>query len=226
LEPPVPSLFGFQLKQPGLSNLAGISVKPVEVSIPEARMKERGELLITHSGLSGPVILKISAWGARELHKVNYQFQLRINWLPDMTHEAIAQELVTRRQTKSIRLVSNWAIPPVPIRLWEHLIEASGISDSMRYAELSRSAQHRIIQQLALSSWLVIGKSPNKSEFVTCGGVSLKEVNFKTMESRKCPGLYFAGELLDIDGLTGGYNFQAAWTTGWIAGNAMAAMQE
>ncbi|HEX5219903.1 MAG TPA: aminoacetone oxidase family FAD-binding enzyme, partial [Verrucomicrobiae bacterium] len=179
-------------------------------------------LLITHWGLSGPVILRMSAWGARELHQRNYTFSILLNWLPGISAETITAEFNSRRQTQPAKLIVNTPWPPLPSRLWEQLVLAAGISRETRWSALSRSAQHRLVQQLTRTELPVSGKSLNKDEFVTCGGVRLSEVNFKTMESRICPGLYFAGELLDIDGITGGFNFQAAWTTGWLAGRAMA----
>jgi len=202
--------------------LAGISVEPVEASVPGARLRERGALLVTHWGLSGPVILRLSAWGARVLQGVNYRFPIHLNWLPRLDAEAIAAELHSRRQTQPARFIVNAPISPLPARLWAQLVLAAGIAGDTRWAALSRAARHGLVQQLIRTEFQVAGKSLNKDEFVTCGGVRLSEVNFKSMESRICPGLYFAGELLDIDGLTGGFNFQAAWTTGWIAGNAMA----
>ena len=180
-------------------------------------------LLVTHWGLSGPVILRLSAWGARALHGFNYQFPLQINWLPHLHADAIAAELKSRQAAQPARLVVNVPVTPLPSRLWEQLVLAAGIARDTRWAALSRAAQHQLVQQLIRTEFPVTGKSLNKDEFVTCGGVRLGEVNFKTMESRICPGLHFAGELLDIDGITGGFNFQAAWTTGWIAGKAMAA---
>ena len=223
LEPPVPSLFTFHIETPWLRELAGISVESVEASVPDARLRERGALLLTHWGLSGPAILWLSAWGARVLHGLNYLFPLHLNWLPRLGADAISAELHSRRQRQPARFIANTPISPLPSRLWEQLVLAAGISGETRWAALSRAAQHRLVQQLIRTEFQVTGKSLNKDEFVTCGGVRLSEVNFKTMESRICPGLYFAGELLDIDGITGGFNFQAAWTTGWIAGNALAA---
>jgi hypothetical protein len=223
LEPPVPSLFTFRIESPWLRSLAGISVGAVEVSVPAAKLRERGPLLVTHQGLSGPAILRLSAWGARALHKFNYQFPLHVNWLPHIHAEAIAAELKSRQAAQPARLVVNVPVTPLPSRLWEQLVLAAGIARDTRWAALSRAAQHRLVQQLIRTEFPVTGKSLNQEEFVTCGGVRLGEVNFKTMESKVCPGLFFAGELLDIDGVTGGFNFQAAWTTGWLAGKAMAA---
>ena len=222
LEPPVPSLFTFHIAAPWLHELAGISVESAEVALPGSGLRERGALLVTHAGLSGPAILRLSAWGARALHEVDYRFSLRVNWLPHLGRDAIT---------------ANWtpAAPRNPpgsssTRPFRHCPRGSGTdraglrrSRETRWAGLSRSARHHLIEQLIGTELPAVGRSLNQDEFVTCGGVRLGEVNFKTMESRLCPGLYFGGELLDIDGLTGGFNFQAAWTTGWIAGRAMAA---
>jgi predicted Rossmann fold flavoprotein len=223
LEPPVPSLFTFHIATPWLRALAGISVEPVEVSVVGAKLREHGALLVTHWGLSGPVILRLSAWGARELHELDYKFPLQINWLPQFNAEKIAAEFQSRRDSQPAKFIVNTPIAPLPSRLWEQLVLAAGIARDTRWAAISRATQHNLIRQLARTEFQVTGKSLNKDEFVTCGGVKLGEVNFKAMESKICPGLFFAGELLDIDGITGGFNFQAAWTTGWIAGRAMAA---
>jgi hypothetical protein len=221
LEPPVPSLFTFQIAAAWVRELAGISVPSVEVSLPGLGLRERGPVLLTHSGLSGPVILRLSAWGARALHERDYQFPLRLNWLPHLEAQALAEDLESRRRAQPARFVASTPLPPLAGRLWQHLVLAAGIGGETRWAELSRSARHRLVQQLRLTELQVSGKTLNRDEFVTCGGVRLSEVSFKTLESRICPGLYLGGELLDIDGLTGGFNFQAAWTTGWLAGRAM-----
>jgi hypothetical protein len=223
LEPPVPSLFTFQIETPWLRSLAGVSLASAEVAIPGAKLRERGPLLVTHWGLSGPSILKMSAWGARALHELNYQFALLVNWLPDLSQEQITQEFQARRQSAGGKLVVNVPVAPLTARLWEQLVLAAGLDRETRWSALTRPQMHALSLQLTRSEFLVTGKSLNKDEFVTCGGVKLGEVNFQTMESRVCPGLFFAGELLDIDGITGGFNFQAAWTTGFIAGRAMAA---
>ena len=222
LEPPVPSLFAFHIETPWLRELAGVSVELAEASVPGTGLRERGALVATHSGVSGPVILRLSAWGARELNAVDYRFPLHLNWLPNVGPEEIVQELQWRRSQQPARLVVNTPIPPLPARLWEQLVIAAGVPADMRWSRLTRASMHSLNQQLIRTRFEVTGKSLNKEEFVTCGGVRLSEVSFKTMESRICPGLYFAGELLDIDGITGGFNFQSAWTTGWIAGRAMA----
>jgi predicted Rossmann fold flavoprotein len=222
LETPVPSLFTFYVEIPWLRQLAGISVENVEASIPETKLRERGALLLTHWGLSGPAVLRLSAWGARELHAKNYRFKLQLNWLPQLTEEKLVAEFQARRKSQPAKFITNFPVAPLPARLWEQLVLASGIARDARWAALSGAAQHKLVQQLLRSEFPVTGKSLNKDEFVTCGGVKLNEVNFKTMESKICPGLFFAGEVLDIDGVTGGFNFQAAWTTGWIAGRALA----
>jgi predicted Rossmann fold flavoprotein len=225
LEPPVPSLFTFHVRTPWLRELAGISLETAEASVPETKLREHGALLLTHWGLSGPAILRLSAWGARELHEKNYQFTLQINWLPHLTEEKLAAIFQARRKSNPAQLVVNSPIAPLPARLWEQLVLAAGITRDTRWSALSRAAQHKLIRHLLRSEFAVTGKSLNKDEFVTCGGVRLNEINFKTMESRICPGLFFAGEVLDIDGITGGFNFQAAWTTGWIAGRALATIE-
>jgi predicted Rossmann fold flavoprotein len=223
LEPPVPSLFTFHLESPWLRSLAGISVGAVEVSVPSAKLRERGPLLVTHWGLSGPVILRLSAWGARALHGLNYRFPLFVNWLPELTPEKIIREFQVRREASGAKLAINVPLAPLPARLCEQLVLAAGLPRDTRWSALTRSQTHALAQQFTRTEFSVTGKTLNQDEFVTCGGVRLAEVNFRTMESKICPGLFFAGELLDIDGVTGGFNFQAAWTTGWLAGRAMAA---
>lgn len=225
IEPPVPSLFTFEIPASWLRTLAGISLEEVELSVPGTGLHERGPMLITHAGLSGPAILRLSAWGARDLHKLNYQFALRVNWLPKFKAEQLVQLCQSRRAAQASRLLSNSPISPLAARLWEQLVEQAGIRRETRWADLSHSSRHRLIEQLGRTELQVRSKSLNRDEFVTCGGVRLGEVNFKTMESRLCPGLYFGGELLDIDGVTGGFNFQAAWTTGWLAGHALGARE-
>ena len=221
IETPVPSLFTFQIESPWLRSLAGISLADAEVSVPPAKLREHGPLLVTHWGLSGPAVLKISAWGARMLHDLNYQFPLLVNWLPGSNAEKIIRDFQARRDSAGAKLLVNVPLFPLTTRLWEQLVLAAGIARETRWSVLTRQQAQALAQQLIRTEFLVTGKSLNKDEFVTCGGVKLSEVNFQTMESKICLGLFFAGELLDIDGVTGGFNFQAAWTTGYIAGNAM-----
>ena len=222
LEPPVPSLFTFQIETPWLRSLAGVTVESTELAVPSARLRERGPLLVTHWGLSGPAVLRLSAWGARALHAADYRFPLLVNWLPEWSAEQVSAELNSRRQSQPAKLIVNAPLAPLSARLWEQLVLAAGITRDTRWASLTRAQVHALTQQLTRSEFPVTGKSLNKDEFVTCGGVRLAEVDFKTMESRICPGLFFAGELLDIDAVTGGFNFQAAWTTGFLAGRALA----
>ncbi|HXI70663.1 MAG TPA: NAD(P)/FAD-dependent oxidoreductase [Verrucomicrobiae bacterium] len=222
LAAPVPSLFTFHVEIPWLRELAGVSLEAVEASVPGTNLRERGALLLTHWGVSGPAILRLSAWGARELHEKNYQFALHINWLPHLNEEQLVVEFQQQRKVQPAKFIVNTPLAKIPSRLWEQLVIASGIARDTRWAALSGAGQHKLLQQLLRSEFPVTGKSLNKDEFVTCGGVRLNEINFKTMESKLCPGLFFAGEVLDIDGITGGFNFQAAWTTGWLAGRALA----
>jgi predicted Rossmann fold flavoprotein len=222
LLPAVPSLFSFHVRNAWLRSLPGVSVPNVEASVARTRLRERGALLVTHQGVSGPAILRLSAWGARLLHELDYQFTLRLNWLPELSTEEVCARLQDFRESNPNRLVFNSPVAPLPARLWEQLAAAAGVERDTRWTTLSRSKANALASQLGATELEVHGKSLNKEEFVTCGGVKLAEVNFKTMESRITPRLYFAGELLDLDGITGGFNFQAAWTTGWVAGRAMA----
>ncbi len=220
IEPPVPSLFSLHIRSKWLQSLPGVSVNDVEVSV--GKLRERGPLLITHNGISGPAVLRLSAWGARALHAMDYRFPLRVNWIPNMSEAALRAEFRSRRETQPNKRVINSPIEALPVRLWEKLVLNARISPEIIWTSLSREGINSLVRQLRETEFEVHGKSLNKDEFVTCGGVRLREINFKSMESRITPHLYFAGELLDIDGITGGFNFQAAWTTGWIAGNAMA----
>jgi predicted Rossmann fold flavoprotein len=222
LAPPVPSLFSFHVAEAWLRSLPGVSVEEVEATVPSARLRERGPVLITHQGVSGPVILRLSAWGARALRELEYQFALRVNWMPGATTESVQRQLQELRRTNPNKLVVNSPLSALPHRLWEKLTGLAGIDSAVRATTLSREQAGSLAALLVRSELTIHGKSLNKDEFVTCGGVKLSEVDFKTMESRVVPDLYFAGELLDMDGITGGFNFQAAWTTGWIAGKAMA----
>ncbi len=222
LIPPVPSLFTFIIESGWLRSLSGISLEDVEVVAGDLGLRQRGPILITHWGLSGPVVLKMSAWGARDLHAANYCFTVRVNWIPGKALDDILGEIQHRRQSAGNKLVSQIPIAPVPLRLWENLVMAGGLNRDVRWSGITRNQIHALGLQLTRSEFPVAGKSLNKDEFVTCGGIKLGEVNLQTMESKVSPGLFFAGELLDIDGITGGFNFQAAWTTGYIAGRAMA----
>jgi hypothetical protein len=229
IEPPVPSLFTFNIPDPRLQDLAGVSVNDVRLRLPEAGktlMEQTGPLLITHWGVSGPAVLKLSAWGARFLHEHHYQTALLIDWLPQYNEESLRKMLLAVKSQLPRRLITTSCPVPIPKRLWISLVTHVGIGAEERWAEVSKKALNQLIQELNQGRYLIKGKGVFKEEFVTCGGVSLKEVDFKTMESRLVPGLYFAGEILDIDGVTGGFNFQSAWTTAWLAGQAMGSSEE
>jgi len=221
IEPPVPSLFTFTISDPRLSDLAGVSVPNVRLELARTRLIQSGPVLITHWGLSGPAVLKLSAWGARVLHDRQYQAELIVNWLPDITPDDLGQQIQVIKSEQARRSVESHSPFQLPQRLWKRLVAEAGITREQRWADVSKMQIERLVEELTQGRYTIQGKGIFKEEFVTCGGVDLDEVNFRTMESRRCPGLYFAGEILDIDGLTGGFNFQSAWTTGWIAGQSM-----
>jgi predicted Rossmann fold flavoprotein len=220
LEPLAPSLFAFNLADKRTHGLAGLSVQEATVQTSRKGSTQRGPILITHRGLSGPAILKLSAWEARALQAQNYHFEIRVNWLGDIAENPLREQFKRLRKGKT--LVKTKIFEQLPRRLWERLVEYVGIDGATKWAQLPKEKENALIQELVGARYSVQGKTTNKDEFVTAGGVRLKEIDFKTMESRIVPGLYFAGECLDIDGITGGFNFQAAWTTGRIAGLAMA----
>ncbi len=222
IEPPVPSLFTFHVDDPRIDGISGVSVGNVITTVRGTKLRETGPLLVTHWGLSGPAILKLSAWGARELAAVNYEFTLGVNFAPPHTRESLARELAAARTANPRKQLGTWCPAGLPLRLWEKLLAAAKLAPTALWANVSNDALGALAAQIVTAEFAVVGKSMNKEEFVTCGGVRLSGVDFKTMESRICPGLHFAGEVLDIDGVTGGFNFQAAWTTGWLAGRAMA----
>lgn len=209
--PLVPSLFTFNTPSSPLLDLAGISVDKVCVRVNDLTME--GPILLTHWGFSGPAVLKLSAWGARELHAQNYHTKLYIDWTSGMSKEELLQKIKSQPPQQ---IVSLDHLVSLPKNLAKRLLTLP----PKRYAELSKKDIDKLIEILQMNTYEIEGKTTYKQEFVTCGGVKLSEVNFKTMESKICPGLYFAGEILDIDGVTGGFNFQNAWTTGFIAGSA------
>ena len=218
--PPVPSLFTFNSKDPRIKELPGVSAK-VTVRVKDTKLEATGPLLITHWGMSGPAILKLSAWGARILHDKNYQFTLLVNWLNTIdTEEAIAQ-LKTLKQEQAKKTVAKKSPFELTNRLWESLVLAAGISTETKWADLSKTQLQHLAQQLTNGVFQINGKSTFKEEFVTAGGIDLKEINFKSMESKIHPNLYFAGEIVNIDAITGGFNFQNAWTSGFIVANAV-----
>lgn len=223
IEEPVPSLFTFHVTDPRLQDLSGVSVEEAATAVSGTSLKERGPLLVTHWGLSGPAILKLSAWGARTLHDCGYQFTLAVNWAPSFNPETARAALESARAANPRKQVTTWCPLGLPLRLWEKLVGAAGLAPDAIWNSAGNAALRALAAQVCEGSFAVNGKSMFKEEFVTCGGVRLGEVDFKTMESRLVPGLYFAGECLDIDGITGGFNFQSAWTTGYLAGQAMSA---
>lgn len=219
---PVPSLFTFNIKDPRILDLMGIAAAHAQVRVPGTKLQSEGPLLITHWGMSGPGILRLSAWGARALESHAYQFPLEVNWLGRMDAEAISDQLQLQKMEHAKKLIFGRPLFELPARLWERLVTAAEIPDTLRWADLDKKRLQKLVTQLSAGNFSVKGKSTFKEEFVTAGGVALNEVNFKTFESKKIPGLYLAGEVLDIDAITGGFNFQAAWTGAWIAGNAIA----
>jgi predicted Rossmann fold flavoprotein len=220
---PVPSLFTFNVPESPLRELPGVSVPNVRVRVAGEKLEYEGPILVTHWGVSGPAVLKLSAWGARRLHELKYESTALVSWVPAHTEETLRQWLHTFRDQNGRKTVESNPLFGLPQRLWRTLTEQAGISPEMRWSELPAKLQNRLIESLLRTPLPVRGKTTYKEEFVTCGGVVLGEVNMHTMESRRVRGLYFAGEVLDIDGITGGFNFQAAWTTGYLAGQAMAA---
>jgi len=219
--PLVPSLFTFNIPDSPFLDISGVAVPSVIVRLPEWGLEQKGPLLLTHWGLSGPAVLKLSAWGAREMHGVDYHTKVVINWVPDLSPGDIQYLLSENKRKLAAKQMGTEALFSLPKQLWKKLLNLSGISDDTRWSTLSNKQLQELIKQLTSLSLSIQGKTTYKQEFVTCGGVALEEVDFKTMESRRCPGLYFAGEVLNIDGITGGFNFQNAWTTSWIAGNSI-----
>lgn len=235
IEPPVPSLFTFNIKDPRLVDLAGVSVEEAATEVVGAKpidklraasrsdgLRERGPVLVTHWGLSGPGILKLSAWGARTLSDCGYMFTLRVNWAPKFNAETARAALEQARAGNPKKQITTWSPLGLPSRLWEKLVAAAGLAPDAVWTGIGNAALRALAAQVCEAEFAVDGKSTFKDEFVTCGGVRLGEVDFKTMESRLVPGLHFAGEFLDVDGITGGFNFQNAWTTGRLAGLAVA----
>lgn len=221
IEPPVPSLFTFHIDDARLIGLSGVAVENAGTAVPGTKLKESGPLLITHWGLSGPAVLKLSAWGARELAERNYEFPLTVNFAGAFTRDTLIKELTAVREKNPRKQLTTWSPLDMPQRLWERLVTSSGLPATAQWTQVGNTALATLATQITGAEFKVVGKSLFKDEFVTCGGVRLSEVDFKTMASRLCPGLHFAGEVLDIDGVTGGFNFQSAWTTGHLAGLGM-----
>jgi predicted Rossmann fold flavoprotein len=222
---PVPSLFTLALEANPLAQLSGVVMDPVELELVLAkqRFRQRGPALITHWGLSGPATLRLTAFAARALKEEGYRAELRVDWSGGRSGAELEAAFATARREQAKRQLANWRPwPELSRRLWLHLLATHGVDQAKRWADLTRPERQRLVVALRASRYAVSGRGPFGEEFVTAGGVDLGDVNFATMESRRHPGLYFAGELLDVDGVTGGFNFQHCWTSGWLAGSAIA----
>ena len=222
IQSPVPSLFTFNIPKHPITALMGLSVSNAVIKITGTKLKEQGALLITHWGLSGPVVLKLSAWGARQLADLNYHFSIQVNWLGEITDAILRRDWSFYREQFSANKMASKFPFALPSRLWLFLLEEAAISADTRWGELKSANQNKLIQLLTCHVYEVNGKTTFKEEFVTCGGVALSSIHPQTMESKLVPGLYFAGEVMDIDGITGGFNFQHAWTSGYNAAKAIA----
>ncbi len=221
IQEPLPSLFTFHVKDERIKDLAGVSVQSVLAAVKDTKLNETGALLVTHWGFSAPVILRLSAWGAKILAEKKYHFTLILNFLPDFTPSLFADYLIGLKNKYPKKQISTFSPEGLPLRLWKKIVEFSEIPETLTWADCSKKQILRLTDAITRAEFQVTGKSTFKEEFVTCGGVTLKEVDFKTMESKKVKGLFFAGEVLDIDAITGGFNFQAAWTAAWIAAKGM-----
>ncbi len=218
IEPPVPSLFTFNMPEEEIIKLMGVVMDPALVRVQGTKLKAEGPLLVTHWGMSGPAILKLSAWGARVLEGFNYEFKIQVSWVNEINEERVRKQLEQALPNLGIRQMKNMNPWGIPTRLWVFLLEKAGIGLETPWNQLAKKTTNKLLNVLTNDIYAVSGKTTFKEEFVTCGGVSLKSIDMSTMESRVCPGMYFAGEVIDIDGITGGFNFQAAWTTAYIAG--------
>ncbi len=222
IEAPVPSLFTFNIPGHPITHLMGVTVPDTRVKIVGSKLAERGPVLITHWGLSGPAVLRLSAWGARELAVCSWQFAIVINWLPDFNENSLKERFQHLRIESASQKIINKNAVGLPQRLWQFLGEQSGVLENMRWADLPIKVQNQFIRNLVNYELVIKGKTTFKEEFVTAGGVLLNEIDVNTMQSKIVPGLYFAGEVMNVDGITGGFNFQHAWTSGWISAKAIA----
>ena len=218
---PVPSLFTFNIPNNPIVDLQGIVVDPAKIKIADTKIEFAGPVLITHWGLSGPAVLKLSSFCARLLAEKEYDFKVQICWLNNKKEEALRQELFNIKAANPTKHVGNLLPVVLPRRLVEFILHKCGINPDKRWADVTKEEILLLQEHFLYDTYHVQGKTTFKEEFVTCGGVNLDDIDFKTMESKRCKGLHFAGEVLDIDGITGGFNFQAAWTTGFIAGNGV-----
>lgn len=221
IEPPVPSLFTFNMPGNTITKLMGVSAN-AKVKIQGMKLEEEGPVLITHWGLSGPAVLKLSARGAREFNEANYRFNVIVNWCPGYNENSFREKIREHREAHPAQKIYNGNMAGLPQRLWEFLADISGIDENIRWSDLPTVKQNAFIKNVCVHEMKVEGKTTYKEEFVTAGGIKLTEVDAATMQSRKADRLYFAGEILDVDGVTGGFNFQHAWTSGWIAAKSIA----
>jgi predicted Rossmann fold flavoprotein len=221
IEEPVPSLFTFNMPGHSITKLMGVSIDSARVKITGTRLEEKGPLLITHWGLSGPVVLRLSAWGARELAAIQWNFRIMVNWLPEYNEQQFAELLKTLRFEKASQLIENKNSFGLPQRLWEFLLQYSRVKPGTRWADLPAAIQNKLVKNVCNLEIEIKGKTTFKEEFVTAGGVRLSEIDPNTMMSKKIQGLFFAGEIMDVDGITGGFNFQHAWTSGFVAAKAI-----
>jgi predicted Rossmann fold flavoprotein len=224
IEEPVPSLFTFNLPGNSITDLMGVSVDNATVKVVGSKLEETGPLLITHWGLSGPAALRTSAWGARELANRQYSFTILVNWLSDYTEQSLREDWQNLRNRLATQKIYGKNLFGLPNRLWIYLLQQSGINEEKRWSDITAKEQNTLIRLLTACEFQVKGKTTFKEEFVTCGGIKLSEVDANTMQSRVIPNLFLAGEILDVDGITGGFNFQHAWTSGWIAAKAIASL--
>lgn len=224
IEKPVPSLFTFNMPGNNITALMGVAVENVVVKIVGSKLSENGPLLITHWGMSGPAVLKLSAWGARELAACSYEFTILVNWIPDYNENSLREKIQKIRFELAAQKIVNRNPFSLPNRLWEYILIQSGIHVDLRWADLPAREQNKLIKNLCAHEYAINGKTTFKEEFITAGGIDLSEIDFNTMQSKKYTGLFFAGEIINVDGITGGYNFQNAWTTGWIAARAISSL--
>lgn len=222
IEPPLPSLFTFNMPGNPITQLMGVSVEHALVKVQGTKLQSEGPLLITHWGMSGPAVLKLSAYGAKELAAKNYDFSILVNWLPGHNEQTIKERLLQLRGQQAAQKISGKNPFGLPNRLWTYLLQQCQVTDEQRWADLTAKQQNQLSQYLTAQVFAVKGKTTFKEEFVTCGGIQLNELDPNTLQSKKVPNLFFAGEVIDVDGITGGFNFQNAWTTGWIAAKAIA----
>ena len=221
IEEPVPSLFTFNTPGHAITKLMGISVQEARVRIKDTKLEQEGPLLITHWGLSGPAVLKLSAWGARELASKNWEFEIRVNWLPQYDEQSLRETFQSFRSKLPAQKIISKNPLGLPQRLWEFFLAESQIQMDKNWADLPSKQQNRLIGNLVNFEMKITGKTTFKEEFVTAGGIRLSEIDPNTMMSKRIPNLFFAGEVMDVDGITGGFNFQHAWTSGFIAGNSI-----